>query len=341
MALSDSRSRSYTSRMLLAGIALLLSTCITAPTGQALVVNDHPPLQLLIDEMASKYGFDREQLLGRFAEVRIREDILEAIRRPKEGLPWHEYRKLFLTETQVRRGAEFWKQHAGTLMRAEVDYGVPPEIIVAIIGIETRYGRNTGSYRVLDALTTLTLRYPERGEFFRKELIEYLLLARELDMDPLSIKGSYAGAMGAPQFIPSSYRRFAVDFSSDGRRNLLTNLDDTIGSVANFLRQHGWQPDGPIVSEVRLTGTQYSWLENNGLEPRINLNHLARYGIEAIGVEDSNQLAALLSLEGEDRPLYRLGYMNFYAVTRYNRSKNYSMAVVELAREIRQRYHAP
>jgi membrane-bound lytic murein transglycosylase B len=341
MTPSVARAARPTPALFAAGLVLLLSTCVIAPTGEALVVDDHPPLQLLVDEMASKYGFDRERLLSRFAEVRLREDILVAIRRPKENLPWHEYRKLFVTDTQVQKGAEFWKKHAATLMRAEVEFGVPAEIIVAIIGVETRYGKNTGSYRALDALTTLALRYPERGEFFRKELIEYLLLTRELGTDPLAIKGSYAGAMGAPQFIPSSYRRYAVDFNNDGRRDLLASMDDAIGSVAIFLRQHGWQPDGPIVGEARLNGALYGWLENHGIEPRINLRHLARYGIEPVGVDDASQLAALVSLEGEAGPLYRLGFMNFYAVTRYNRSKNYSMAVVELARDIRQHYNSP
>jgi membrane-bound lytic murein transglycosylase B len=331
----------FTPNALLAALALLLSTCVTAPTGQALVINDHPPLQLLIDEMSSKYNFDRDQLASRFAEVRIREDILEATRRPKENLPWHEYRKLFLTDSQIQKGAEFWKKHASTLMRAEVEFGVPPEIIVAIIGIETRYGKSTGAYRVLDALTTLTLRYPERSDFFRNELIEYLLLTRELDIDPLAVKGSYAGALGAPQFIPSSYRRYAVDFGGDRRRDLLGNMDDAIGSVGNFLRQHGWRGNGPIVSEVRLQGTRYGWLENNGLEPRINLQHLARYGIEPVGVDDPSQLATLLGFEGENGMLYRLGYMNFFAITRYNRSRNYSLAVVELANAIRDRYNTP
>lgn len=325
---------------LLTVLALLLTTCATTP-GLALVIDEHPPLRLLIDEMASRHGFDRELLISRFAEVRIREDILEAIRRPKENLPWHEYRKLFLTATQIQRGVDFWKQNDAALARAQTEYGVPAEIIVAILGIETRYGKNTGSYRVLDALTTLTLRYPERSDFFRNELVEYLLLTRELRVDPLSIKGSYAGALGAPQFIPSSYRRYAVDFSGDHRRDLIGNWEDTFGSVANFLRAHGWQANGPIVGAVQLDGPLYTWVENNGLEPRVNLHNLARYGIRPAEATDTQQLAALFSLEGVEGPQFHLGYVNFYAITRYNRSKNYSMAVVELAREIRQRYSAP
>jgi membrane-bound lytic murein transglycosylase B len=300
-------------------------------------IDDHPPLRLLVDELASKHQFDRDTLIGWLDEVRLRDDIIEAMYRPRESLPWHEYRKSFVNDERARPGRDFWKKHADTVLRASADYGVPPEIIVAIIGVETRYGRQTGGYRVLDALVTLTLRYPERSDFFRSELIEFLLLARELGQDPLSVKGSYAGAMGASQFIASSYRRYAVDFDGDRRRDL-NDPEDAIGSVANFLKQHGWQRGEPIIGEVLLEGSMYGWLENNGPEPRISLKHLARYGILPAGRIADSILAALISFEGENGPMYRLGYNNFYVLTRYNRSKNYSMAVVELADRIRALY---
>lgn len=320
-----------TRRSLWLACILYLVSC----TCLAVSIDDHPPLRLLVDELASKHDFDRDTVIAWLDEVTLRDDIIEAVYRPRENLPWHEYRKSFVNEERARPGRAFWKQHTDTIRRASEEYGVPPEIIVAIIGVETRYGRQTGAYRVLDALATLTLRYPERSAFFRNELIEFLLLTRELGLKPLSIKGSYAGAMGAPQFIPSSYRRYAVDFNGDGRRDL-NHIEDAIGSVGNFLKEHGWQRGEPIVGAVTLEGSMYSWLENDGPEPRISLRHLARYGILPAGRIADNVLAALISLEGENGPIYRLGYNNFYVLTRYNRSRNYSMAVVELAELIRQ-----
>jgi membrane-bound lytic murein transglycosylase B len=323
----------------IAGILLLVPLCwgIFIPPAHAVRVEENPALQSLMDEMVTKHGFTRKELEDWLSQVELRDDIIEAVYRPKENLPWYEYRKLFVNDDRARRGLTFWKTNAEALARASNDYGVPPEIIVAILGIETFYGRQHGRYRVMDALVTLTLRYPERSDFYRGQLIEFLLLARELGVNPLSIKGSYAGAMGMPQFIASSYRSFAVDFDDDHKRDL-TDVEDAIGSVANFLKQHGWKRDEPIVSEVKLDGSMYAWLENNGLEPRISLQHLSRYGILPVERIDARQLAALIVFEGETVPIHRLGYNNFYVITRYNRSKNYSLAVVELSEMIRKLY---
>ena len=301
-------------------------------------LDEHPVLRLLIDEMASKHAFTHKELGEWLSQAEIRDDIIEAVYRPKESLPWHEYRKLFVNDERARRGLAFWKANAEALFRAGSEYGVPPEIIVAIIGVETFYGRQGGAYRVLDALVTLTLRYPERSEFFRNQLVEFLLLARELGVGPLSIKGSYAGAMGIPQFIPSSYRSYAVDFDGDRKRDL-ADIEDAVGSVANFLKQHGWKRDEPIIGEVKLEGSMYAWLENNGPEPRISIQHLSRYGILPVQRIDARQLAALVAFEGETAPIHRLGYNNFYVITRYNRSKNYSMAVVELSEMLHKLYY--
>jgi membrane-bound lytic murein transglycosylase B len=307
-------------------------------TAHAVHVDDHPVLRLLMDEMVSKHGFTQKELGDWLSQAEIQDGIIEAVYRPKEGLPWHEYRKLFVNDERARRGLGFWKANAESLSRASSEYGVPPEIIVAILGVETFYGRQGGRYRVLDALVTLTLRYPERSDFFRNQLVEFLLLARELDVNPLSIKGSYAGAMGIPQFIPSSYRSYAVDFDGDRKRDL-TDIEDTVGSVANFLKQHGWKRDEPIIGEVKLAGSMYAWLENNGLEPRISIQRLSRYGILPVQRIDARQLAALVMFEGEAAPIHRLGYNNFYVITRYNRSKNYSMAVVELSEMLHKLYY--
>jgi len=321
---------------------VMVALWVVAGTGanaRAITVEEFPELRLFIEEMASRYEFEEEEMTSWFAAVRIREDILEAIRRPKEGLPWYEYRKLFVTEERITKGLAFWKKHATTLHRAETEIGVPAEIILAILGVETRFGTQTGRFRAFEALTTLAFAYPERAEFFRNELAELLLLSRELRVDPLSLRGSYAGALGAPQFIPSSYRRYAIDFGGDHQRDLLGNIDDAIGSIGNFLKQHGWRTGEPIVGDVKLEGSMYSWLENIGMEPRLSLQHLARYGIRPVRNTDQHELAALVTLDGEDGPMHLLGYNNFYVITRYNRSKNYSMAVVELSRELSRRYH--
>jgi len=316
----------------LIGLSLL-----AALPAQAVSIDDYPALGQLVDELVSNHGFEREELIEWLGETRLRDDIIEAVYRPRENLPWHEYRKSFLTEDRIRKGRDFWRRNNDSVLRASSEYGVPPEIIVAIIGVETRYGKQTGRYRVLDALVTLTLRYPERSAFFRNELIEFLLLTRELGVDPLSVKGSYAGAMGAPQFISSSYRRYAVDFDHDDRRDL-GDPDDAIGSVGNFLKQHGWRRGEPIIGEARIEGSMFAWLENTNNEPRVSLQQLARYGILPVTHLDDRTLATLIRFDGEDGPIYRLGYNNFYVLTRYNRSKNYSMVVVELATAIRQLY---
>lgn len=323
-----------------AGLAFCVSLflLLAPPAAVATNVDDYPPLRLLVDELASRYQFDRDQVIGWFNDAKVRDEVIDTMSKPRENLPWYKYRDSFVNEGRIKKGVEFWKANEDAVFRASGDYGVPPEIIVAILGVETRYGTQGGRYRVIDSLVTLMLRHPERGEFFRNELIEFLLLARELGVSPLSIKGSYAGAMGAPQFIASSYRRYAVDFDGDRRRDL-TDIEDAIGSVANFLKQHGWQRGAPIVGEVQLDGSMYAWLENNGPEPRISIKHLAPYGIVPVNTVDDHTLAALITLEGEHEPIHRLGYNNFYVLTRYNRSTNYSMAVVELADAIRQQFY--
>ncbi len=315
---------------------MALAILATVPDVQALEFGKYPALQSFAAEMTERHGFSVSRLQQVFRCATIRPDIIEAMERPKELLPWHEYRKIFLTEENTQRGARFWKKHANDLSRAQERYGVPPEIVVAVIGVETQYGRNKGGYPILDALTTLTLEYPARAAFFREELAEFLLLARENGMDPCRVKGSYAGAMGLPQFMPSNYRRLAVDFDGDGKRDLLDNPADAIGSVAHYLRNSGWETDAPVTDEARLEGTLYFWVEKLGLKPALSLRQLASYGIFPRGQHDPEDRAALVSLEGEVGPFYRLGYNNFYVITRYNLNKRYAMAVVELGKLIRQ-----
>jgi len=297
-----------------------------------------PELADFIHEMARTHGFSERALERQFARVRLRPEIIQAMERPKEALPWYEYRKLFVNDGRAEQGVAFWRRHASLLKRAQKEYGVPPEIVVAILGVETQYGRNRGQWPVLDALTTLMLRYPPRAPFFRQELEQYLLLAREQKLDPLGVKGSYAGAMGMPQFIPSSWRRYAVDFDGDRKRDLLGSEADIIGSVANFLHAHGWRVDAPVADEARVEGTLYFWLEKLGSKPSLPLRQFVRYGVSPPTHRDPDMPAALILLEGEAGPDARIGYNNFYVITRYNRSHRYAMAVHELAERIRRQY---
>ena len=321
----------------LGALSLACLLVAVSPRAHALNVDKYPALQNLIAEMADQYGYAPQQLRKTFRCARIRPEIVEAMERPKELLPWYEYSNIFLTEENVQRGARFWKKHASALARADEEYGVPAEIVVAIIGVETQFGRNKGNIPIIDALTTLTLEYPARSAFFRRELTEFLLLARELNINACRFKGSYAGAMGLPQFMPSNYRRFAVDFDSDGKRDILASPEDAIGSVAYYLKQHGWETGAPVADEAHLEGTLYFWIEKLGLKPALPVRQLARYGIFPRRPDNTEMRAALISLEGEYGPFYRLGYNNFYVITRYNHNKRYAMAVYELGERIRQR----
>ena len=207
------------------------TTPLTAETGN---------VKSFIKEMVDEYQFDKHYLTQLFNQTKIRNSILKAIARPSEQKPWYQYRRIFITDKRIQGGVDFWHQYAEPLKKAQEHYGVPTEIIIAIIGVETIYGSYTGNYKVLDALTTLSFHYPQRADFFREELKAFLLLTREEHLDPLKLKGSYAGAIGIGQFMPSSYRTYAVDFNHDGQRNLWSDVTDVIGSVAHYLEQHDW-----------------------------------------------------------------------------------------------------
>lgn len=312
---------------------LLLFATVGSPTLAEPLVNQGD-LWAFIEEMADTHSFSRGALARLFGRIGPRPGVIAAISNPAEAKPWHEYRPLFVNETRILGGVEFWNAHEETLARAETVYGVPSEIIVAILGVETRYGGTTGVHPVLESLTTLAFAYPPRSPFFRRELEEYLLLTREEDLDPLSLTGSYAGAIGPAQFIASSYRRYAVDFDGDGRRDLLTNIADIIGSVANYLQAHGWAPKQAVASRARISGEEYQSFLNQDVEPRISLSHMRRYGIIPEDDLPGDDPATLISLETESSPEYWIGLHNFYVITRYNRSPLYAMAVHQLSQEI-------
>jgi len=251
---------------------------------------------------------------------------------------WHDYRARFVTSRRISEGLEFWRRNAAALERAAAEQGVPADIIVAIVGIETHYGRQMGRYRVIDALATLAFDYPPRADFFRGELEQFLLFARDTDLDVFSVYGSYAGAIGMPQFMPGSYRRFAVDYDGDGRIDLRGSAADAIGSVANFLAKHGWQPGARIQLPARVSGEAHRALVDAGIEPSVPLGELKRYGVEARTGLPLDTPVALVELESVDAPTeYRLGLRNFYVLTRYNRSALYAAAVCDLAQALREK----
>lgn len=319
-------------------LSVAASLPLLAATGWAKAPALPEPAQAFVDEMVGRHHFDRRELTALLAGARHRQDILDAISRPAEAKPWYQYRRLFITEDRIRGGVDFWNAHEELLTRAERELGVPAEIIVAIIGVETRYGANTGRYPVLDALTTLGFGYPRRGEFFRNELEQFLLLSREEPIDPATALGSYAGAMGQPQFIPSSYRRYAVDFDRDGRRDLWNSTPDVVGSVANYFVRHGWSAGEPIAAPALGGNGSHQAFVEAGTEPSIPLKELAAAGIDGPADLPPESLASLIRLEVKQGYEYWLGLHNFYVITRYNRSNLYAMAVYQLSQEIRTRH---
>ncbi|MDY7219971.1 lytic murein transglycosylase B [Denitrificimonas sp. JX-1] len=316
---------------LVAGLGLVLVT--THAVAQEPSYAAHTLTAPFIEEMTSEHGFLQEPLEKLFANAQRKQAILNAISRPAERVKlWKEYRPIFITQSRVDRGVEFWANNVEALQRAEEEYGVPAEIIVAIIGVETMYGGNTGSYRVIDALSTLAFDYPPRAPFFRQQLKEFLLLTREEQVDPLSLTGSYAGAMGLPQFMPGSFRAYAVDFDNDGYIDIWQNPTDAIGSVANYFIKHGWKPGQNVVvrADVSKKRDAEKGLSAN-LNPEITIKELKTLGWKPRQKLNKNHKVTAFRLDAERGAEYWIGLENFHAITRYNRSVMYAMAVHELA----------
>jgi membrane-bound lytic murein transglycosylase B len=258
--------------------------------------------------------------------------------RPAEKVtPWWEYREHFLTEERIELGVQFWADHREALEKISAERGIPPQYLVAVIGVETRYGRTTGKFRVLDALATLAFDYPPRSEYFRSELEQFLLLANEDKLNPLTTTGSYAGAMGAPQFMPSTYRRYAVDADSDNKRDLWADWDDIIASVANYLQDHGWQSGGPVLAEAQLEPDPTFEINPGKVDLNETVDTLNAHGVKIDLAVPGETPAVLISAEQQDGPAYRVGFKNFYVITRYNGSARYAMSVFDLAQAIVQR----
>jgi membrane-bound lytic murein transglycosylase B len=296
---------------------------------------NNPAAQALVDELVSEEGFDREQLLRLFAQAERQESILKAIARPAEKTkPWYEYREIFLNDKRERQGVEFFNEHRETLLRAEREYGVPAEIVVAVIGVETYYGRIAGSYRVIDALSTLAFDYPKRSPFFTGELKNFLILTRDQGLDPLALKGSYAGAMGYGQFMPSSYRAYAADFDGDGVADIWNNPVDAIGSVANYFKAHGWRTGDPVVFAADATAdVAPEWFvrSRKDLKPTRTVAQFAEVGVVPREPVAPEAMATAMKFELQDGFEYWLGLHNFYVITRYNHSAMYAMSVYQLS----------
>ncbi len=294
-----------------------------------------------IDELVERHGFVREEMQTLFRKVNFQPTVIKAISPPRDpGVKsWRNYRAIFVNDQRISAGQHFLAQHETTLARASSEFGVPREIIVAIIGVETVYGRNLGSYRVMDALTTLAFDYAPRSAFFRSELEHYLLFARDAGMDVFELRGSYAGAFGLPQFMPSSYRRFAVDYDGDARANLVRSPADAIGSVGNFLKAHGWRSNAPIAFPALLNGPADKTIAHGGVKPDRAVSALEAAGVRIdapVGILTPDMQCVLVELETPGQPSeYRAGLENFFVITRYNRSSFYAAAVMDLAEAIR------
>ncbi len=290
-------------------------------------------------QVARRDGLRRRTVLRILTQAREQPQIIDQISRPAERvLEWWQYRQIFLTDQRISAGVAFWQAHRDALERVSAEEGVPPQYIVAILGAETDYGRITGSYRVLDALATLAFAYPPRERYFRSELEKFLVLTHEEKIDPLAVKGSYAGAMGPLQFMPSAYIRYAVDGDDDGRRNLFTDWDDIFASVAHYLHQCGWQPGGPVVADVKIDPGATFQIDPSDLKLDRTIDGLNAQGVRVASDAPGNTAVVLLLAQQQDGPTYRVGFNNFHALTRYNHSALYAMAVEELAQAIALRF---
>lgn len=318
-------------RLAVLSAALLLASSVSAIEADA----DQPQW---LEQLSEKFTLSNTELESAIEQAEYQQGIIDAMTRPAEAKPWSAYRPIFLTEKRLNQGVEFWQEHKELLEKAQQELQVPPQIITAIIGVETFYGSHMGTHKVLDALYTLGFHYPPRGEFFRSEFANYLVLAKEQGWELADQKGSYAGAMGMGQFIPSSYRHYAVDFDGDGERDLF-DATDAIGSVANYFSEHHWQLDEDVAYPATVTDTEKAQAL---LSDERQLTH-SWAELAAAGIIVEDELAAdtpvkLIELAGAEGPEYWVVRHNFYVITRYNHSPLYAMAVYQLSEQLKQAY---
>lgn len=321
-----------------AGASLLLAPFgrVSAQVPDPTLFSLRPDVQAFVADVALRNGWAEAELLQLFEGVVAQPKVIELIQPARAGFvrSWQAYRERYLDPVRVGRGLAFWDEHAAALARAEAQFGVPAEYVVAIIGVETIYGRYTGNFETLSTLATLAFDYPPRAELFRRELEALLILAREQGRPVTDYRGSYAGALGLPQFLPSSWRSYAVDYDGDGRVDLLASPVDAIGSVANFFAAHGWAGGQAVVARAHVTGEAHRALIEAGIQPRFTAEEFEAHQVRVL--DDLPGPAALIDLETPDAPTeYWLGLQNFYVITRYNRSSFYAMAVHLLAQTLR------
>ena len=325
-------------RAFIAGLIVIAAASADEPPVSVNIDPSRPLVQAFIARMSAQYGFSTDELVQLLGQAQTQQGILDAMSRPAErALAWYEYRSRFLTEQRIADGAQFWSEHRELLDETANRYGVAPQYLVAILGIETSYGRIMGRYRVLDALSTLAFDYPARSSYFSGELEQFLLLTHEEPVDALTAVGSYAGAMGAPQFMPGSLRRFAVDADGDGKRDLWSDWADILASVANYFRVHGWQPDGVVLTDVDIDQQHASGLDSRPLALTETVASLRSKGVQFRESLPDDAPAMLIAADEPDQVRFRVGLNNFYVITRYNRSPLYAMAVHDLANRILER----
>ena len=316
-------------------LSILLIGAVLGTVNQAAAeISNSEALNRFINNMVRQHHFNESELRNLFQSVEIQPAILDAMAKPAEAKPWYQYRDIFMTDARIDGGVQFWRENEAALKAVEQQTGVPAEIIIAIIGVETKYGAHTGKYRVIDALATLGFAYPSRSEFFLKELEGYLLLSREEHLDPLIPMGSYAGAMGLPQFMPSSYRAYAQDFDHDQKRDIWKNSADAIASVANYFVKNQWQRGGSIAFQVSAEGDAYQRALSKGVKPDVTGSQLIGLGVD-IPQSLRNDKLKLLRYPMLDQDQLWVGLHNFYVITRYNHSPLYAMAVYQLSQAIR------
>ncbi len=279
---------------------------------------ERPAVQAFVASMHQKHGINQSKVLALLGQRHTNQKVLALMNKQFEALPWYRYQARVVTQKRIQEGALFWKKHAKTLRKVQKTYGVPPEMIVSIIGLESSYGQITGSFNVLETLSTLAFDYPRRAAFFRKELEQLLLLDKEGSIDLATAQGSYAGALGMPQFMPSNYRHYAVDFSGKGHRNLLNDTDDVLASVAYYLHKHGWKPGKSIVKPLSKAPTTHRK-----------------------ALDKKNKIRDIILKDSPDTEIYYRGLPNFSVIMRYNNSTHYAMAVVQLSEQIRKQYKHP
>jgi|JI102314A2RNA_FD_contig_111_284911_length_2722_multi_3_in_0_out_0_1 membrane-bound lytic murein transglycosylase B len=321
----------------------ILSQIVSADGLTASRMSERDDIRAFIQTMVAKHDMDQQKLEDLFDATNLRSSIIDALDRPATSRAWYQFSPGFLSAAKVRSGVAFWREQESWLTKAKLKFGVPEEIIVAIIGIESAYGKNLGRFRTMDALTTIAFEYPRRSDYFRQELEQFLLLAQEENVDPLSLYSSYAGAMGWPQFMPSSFRNYAVDFDGDGERNIWKNPADVIGSVAYYFAKFGWQTGAPIVTPAQPGDIDLEPLLAERFELKRSLDEWQQLGITRLDQSiNGDNKASLFRLESEPgKYSYWFGLQNFYVISRYNKSVHYSMAVTQLAALIRAEYLNP